>query len=109
MRCVVIEDDVQRREDPRVRSPAAFLGDRVVHWCDVYPGGGQSAAGAIEQGAFGYPLNAFVVSRSSKELGLIDGEEAPRDLPPQVKSSLMAVIVSAFDATSFTIWTLDAQ
>jgi hypothetical protein len=35
---VLIEDDLTRRMDPAVRrwdEPLAFLGDRIVHWCDL--------------------------------------------------------------------------
>jgi len=62
---------------------------------------------AIEEGAFGYPLNAFVVRRNTDDFGLVDGRSVPEDFPNQIASFLMAVIVSAFDATSFAVWTGD--
>jgi hypothetical protein len=102
--CVVIEDDMQRRADPRIEAPAAFLGDRVIHWCDFDSESGEKAVEAIERGAFGYPLNAFVVAKSAVDLGFVDGEQVPSDLPTQIVSSLLAVIVSAFDATSYALW-----
>lgn len=106
-RSVVIEDDVQRNGDPHVESPSAFLGDRVLHWREFRTGEGKAAAHAIREGAFGYPLNAFVLSKSLERLGLRDHEQAPSDLSRHVTSSLMAVIVSAFDNTSFAMWTRD--
>jgi hypothetical protein len=103
-RSVVIEDDVERRADPNLESPAAFIGDRVLHWCSLGLTSGPKAAAAVNRGAFGYPLNAFVVSRTPEELGLFDQEHAPADLPEKVLSSLLAIIVSAFDNTSYAIW-----
>lgn len=102
---VVIEDDVRRKRDPHVRNPAAYLKDRVVHWHDLDATDSSAAAQEVKRGAFGYPLNAFVVSKSVEDLGLVDEQDAPPDLPQQVTVSLMAIIVSAFDNTSFAMWT----
>jgi hypothetical protein len=52
----------------------------------------------------GYPLNAFVTSRSTDELGLVDDADVGHDIGDLVAGSLMAVIVAAFDADSFLIW-----
>lgn len=105
--CLVIEDEVALRKDPGLSEwavPSAFFGDRVVHWWDLKPDSGEDAVGAIHASAFGYPLNAFVVTRYAADLGLVDGHPAPDGLPKDVASSLQAIIVSAFDATSFAIW-----
>lgn len=108
-RCVVIEDDVQRRTDPKIQEPAAFLGDRVLHWFDLSVESGQEATEAVESGAFGYPLNAFVVTKSAIDLGLVNGGQVPNQLPGQIVRTLLAIVVSAFDATSFATWTTESR
>jgi len=105
--CLLIENDLLGRADPVAEDhpgPCAFIGERVVHWCDLGPELGTAGVEAIRDGSSGYPLNAFLVSRSSKELGLIDRQVAPFDLGQRVAGSLEAIIVSAFDAESFLIW-----
>jgi hypothetical protein len=105
--CVVVEDDVARRSDPfvaRISIPSAFFGDRVVHWCDLEPGSGAAAAKVIRSSAFGYPLNAFVATKSCADLGLINGRSLGGTLVSAVVGSLLAVIVSAFDNESFLVW-----
>ncbi len=107
--CAVIENDLARRTDPQVGKPipTASLGDRVLHWCDL---GDRTDADCIDifrRGASGYPLNAFVTIKSSVDLGLTDGQAAAGDVPRQIAESLLAVIVAAFDAESFLVWTAD--
>ncbi|MGN6276885.1 MAG: hypothetical protein ACTHNP_13285 [Solirubrobacterales bacterium] len=105
-KCVLIEDDLAGRMDPVVRrsaEPLAFLDDRVIHWCDLTDNVDEAARTTAE-GASGYPLNGFVTTRSSLELGLADRQQVPAELPTQVAESLVAVICSAFDAESFVVW-----
>lgn len=105
--CVVVEDDVVERKDPaldRWTIPSAFVGDRIVHWFDLEPGSGTATVEAIGESAFGYPLNAFVITRSAADLGLVNGQPVAESFASQVAGSLLAVAVSAFDATSFAIW-----
>lgn len=91
-----------RYESSGSRGPS-FVGERVLHWCDLRDGGGKGAR-TIIRGAHGYPLNAFLTSRSSAELGLVDRRQAPKALSQLVVESLLAVVVSAFDGESFLIW-----
>ncbi|MDE3194007.1 MAG: hypothetical protein KGN00_09995 [Chloroflexota bacterium] len=105
--CVVIEDDVQRRGDPslpRFDLPSAFLDDRVIHWRDLTVDSAKAAVVAVQRGASGYPLNAFVTTRSAASLGLVDGRQLDDGLLAAVESALMAVIVAVFDAESFLVW-----
>lgn len=105
--CVIVEDDLLRRTDPGVArgtSPLAFVGDRVLHWSDLAPGAGICGSEAIRQGASGYPLNAFVSTEASGDLGLLDRQQVLKDVPDRVAASLWAVVVSAFDAESFLVW-----
>lgn len=104
--CVIVEDDLVRRMDPAVyrrKEPMAFLGDRVIHWCDLTANIGE-AVETIAGGASGYPLNGFVTTRSSMDLGLADRQQVPAGLSARVAESLVAVICSAFDAESFVVW-----
>jgi hypothetical protein len=106
--CVVIEDDRWKPSDPAIverTGRVAFIGDHVVHWHDLQPGFGIEAAEAVRKGALGYPLNAFVSTMSAGDLGLVDGEDAPKSFPGAVTESLLAVVVSAFDAESYLVWT----
>lgn len=104
-KCVVIEDDVLRSSDPTAANVAsAFIGEHVVHWCELERSAGVAAAHAIRASAVGYPLNAFVCARSSSDLGLTHGHAATDGLQHRVVDSLRAVIVGAFDAESFLVW-----
>jgi hypothetical protein len=110
--CLVIEDELALRADPGLDKwsvPSAFIGDRVVHWLDLEPGCGATAFDAINESSGGYPLNSFVVTKSAADLRLLNGRPAADDLAGQVASSLMAIVVSAFDATSFAMWTADCE
>jgi hypothetical protein len=108
---VLVEDDLRRRRDPvatRSGLASAFIDDRLVHWSDVRAPC-EGAVDAVDQGASGYPLNGFVVSRSAAELGLVDGHDAPDHLARDVVSALIAVVVAAFDAESYLLWLRDSS
>jgi len=103
---VLVEDSASRRGDRSVSrrgEPSAFIADRVLHWGDL-AAGSKNAVEVIAWGTTGYPTNAFVVTRSSADLGLADLQDAPENLAEEVASSLMAIVVAAFDAESFLIW-----
>jgi len=107
----LVEDDLRRRSDEAIlrrNEPSSFIGDRVIHWTDMAAPEDQLAE-TIAHGASGYPLNAFVVTKSSSELGLVDGGDAPGNLAQEVATNLLAIVVAAFDAESFLIWTTDAR
>lgn len=109
---VIVENDLMGRGDPVVssrRGYLSFVGDRVVHWADLQDAE-EEAVEAIDNGASGYPLNAFVTTRSTAELGLADREPVPDGFINQVSEGLVAVICAAFDAESYVLWTdrLDA-
>jgi hypothetical protein len=106
VKAVLVEDDMTRKRDPTVSregEPAAFIGERVLHWCDSAVDSSRIAE-AITRGASGYPTNAFLLARSSTDLGLVDRQDAPKSLAHEVVSSLVAIVVSAFDDESFLIW-----
>jgi hypothetical protein len=105
--CVLIEDDRWRAGDPAIEQSnlhTGFIGDRVIHWCDLSQATSAAGTETIRMGAFGYPLNAFVSTKSVDELGLVDGQQMPPTLSREVAKSLLAVIVAAFDAETFMVW-----
>lgn len=107
-KCLIVEDDLSRPTDPallRSDIPSAFIGDRVVSWCDVNPQNGAAAVDRVMYVGSGYPRNAFVVNKSAAELGLIDRQQVSAEFAQQVAASLLAVIVSIFDAESYLVWT----
>lgn len=104
---VIVEDDVQRRSDPHVSSSPtsiSFCGERVIHWADL-PGNEEAVVVTIDRGATGYPLNAFVTTRSSTALGLTRHESIPDGFVDEVFEGLIAVICAAFDGESYVLWT----
>jgi hypothetical protein len=108
---VVVEDDMRRASDPglsKTTEAVAFIGERVIHWCDLAEGG-QACAQAVKMGSHWYPLNAFVSTSCPHELGLVNRQEAPKELPQWIASSLVAVVVAAFDSESFLIWTREPR
>lgn len=106
--CLIVEDDLRRRADPLVESRPgsyiSFIGDRIVHWCNRGQEIDPECTDVMKRGASGYPLNAFVSTMSAVDFGLVDGQDAPKGFAIEVAESLLAVIVSAFDAESFMVW-----
>jgi hypothetical protein len=107
--CVVMEDDLREKggTNPNRKGAllTAFVGQRVIHWAELGADADIDAAvTALNLGASGYPLNAFVTSANEAELGLIDGTEVSSDIVSAISGSLMAVIVGAYDGVSFVIW-----
>ncbi|HEV3320791.1 MAG TPA: hypothetical protein VG147_01215 [Solirubrobacteraceae bacterium] len=105
--CVVVEDELGRRRDPKPSLDGllltAFVGEQVLHWADLADGT-EAAILTVDRGSHGYPLNAFVASASAQELGLVDGADLDSDIAGAVVRSLMAVIVAAYDDETFVIW-----
>ncbi len=104
---VVIEDDLAGPTDPgfdKWNVPSAIIGNRIVHWLDLRPGSTMTTVNEITTYCVSHRLNAFVSTRSSVDLGLVDRQPADENLARAVVGSLLAVIVFAFDETSFAVW-----
>jgi hypothetical protein len=105
--CVVVEDELGLRRDPKPSLDGllltAFVGEQVIHWAGL-EGGPEDAMVAVDRGSHGYPTNAFVMAASADELGLVDGADLDPDFAGRVVGSLMAVVVAAYDAETFIIW-----
>jgi hypothetical protein len=103
--CVVVEDCLRERKDPKPSLDGllltAFVGERVIHWAGL-EGGTDAAILTLHRGSGKYPLNAFVTSAS--KLGLVDGVDLDSDIAGAVVGSLVAVIVAAYDAETYIIW-----
>lgn len=107
-RCAIGEDDLSGPTDPGfIKSPipSAFINDRVLCWSNLTPGNGATAVRPTMRIGSGYPSNAFVVSRTSTDLGLADRQQVAKGFLSQVQDSLMAVTVAIFDAESYLVWT----
>jgi hypothetical protein len=105
--CVVVEDEANRKRDPKPSLNGllltAFVGEQVIHWAGL-EGASEDAILAVHRGSHGYPTNAFVTSASPQELGLVDGADLDSDIAGAVVRSLVAVIVAAYDNETFLIW-----
>jgi hypothetical protein len=105
--CVVVEDCLRLRRDPKPSLNGllltAFVGERVIHWAGL-EGGTDAAILTLHRGSGKYPLNAFVTSASEEDLGLVDGADLDSDVAGRVVASLVAVIVAAYDAETYIIW-----
>jgi hypothetical protein len=105
--CVVVEDELRLKRDPKPGLNGllltGFVGEKVIHWANL-AGGMDDAVVAVHRGAGGYPTNAFVTSAFAEELGLVDGADLDSDIAGRVVGSLMAVIVAAYDNETFIIW-----
>jgi hypothetical protein len=105
--CVVVEDEANRKRDPKPSLNGllltAFVGEQVIHWARL-EGGSEDAILAVYRGSHGYPTNAFVTSASPQDLGLVDGADLDPDIAGAVVRSLVAVIVAAYDDETYMIW-----
>jgi len=104
---IVVEDNLMEATDPVVAKrdePLAFVGNRILHWCDLQ-NGGNICARTVMLGASGFPLNAFVSTCTPAELGLADRKPPADNIPQLILEHLAAVVIAAFDAESFLIWT----
>ena len=105
--CVVVEDDMRRKRDPKPSADGllltAFVGEQVLHWAELKDGT-ESSTTVLHRGSLGYPTNAFVTSALAQELGLLDGADLDHDVGGLVVGSLMAVIVAAYDDETYIIW-----
>jgi hypothetical protein len=105
--CVVVEDDMRRKRDPKPSADGllqtAFVGEQVLHWAELKDGT-EGSITVLHRGSLGYPTNAFVTSASAQELGLLDGADLDHDVGGLVVGSLVAVIVAAYDDETYIIW-----
>lgn len=104
--CLIVEDDLRRADDSATKNlplTSAFIDECLVHWSELPTSSADFVAATITRGASGYPLNAFVVSRSCRSLGF-EPDVQGTAVAPDVASGVFAIIVSAFDAESFLYW-----
>lgn len=110
---LVLEDELALRRDPRPdlgrESVIAYIGDRIVTRL------GLGGAAADEVGSFmrkwssGYPGNAFVVRDERGLLAVPRAMELDQGAVETLAAQTVAVIVSAFDAEGFLVWTANER
>jgi hypothetical protein len=103
---LIVEDNLHSPTDPAVVGgvvPSAFVGDRVVSWANLETDKTDAVEKALRV-SDGYPLNAFVSRKSSSDLGLRNRIELSDAFAENVADSVVAVIVAAYDAESFVVW-----
>lgn len=104
---LIVEDDLAERGDSgpdRWPVPSAFAGSRVVHWLELESGSGVATVDVLKRYCASHCLNAFISTKSPSDLGLIDGQDVGDGFASKVAASLLAVVVFAFDETSFAVW-----
>jgi len=105
--CVVVEDELSETKDANPnwggRLLTGFVGENVIHWANL-AGGTDDAIVTVHFGSGDYPTNAFVTSAPAEELGLVDGADLDSGIGETVVTSLIAVIVTAYDAETYIIW-----
>jgi hypothetical protein len=105
--CLMVEDEMSEKGDANPnwggRLLTGFVGEKVIHWANL-AGGADDAVVAVNRGSGDYPTNAFVTSASADELRLVDGADLDSSIAGRVVGSLLAVIVTAYDAETFMIW-----
>lgn len=104
---LIVEDDLAELGDSgpdRWPVPSAFAGNRVVHWLELESSSGAAAVDALKRYCTSHCLNAFISAKSPAELGLVDSQGVGDGFATKVAASLLAVIVFAFDETSFAVW-----
>lgn len=97
---LVVEDDLLRQGD-RSRLAAAYVGERVVHWCES-----SADIGSIETllalGSSGYPLNAYLCHVDLVASRQVDDVNVNRSV-----DTADTVVLSVFDAESFLMLRTD--
>jgi hypothetical protein len=105
--CVVVEDELRSKGDPKPDLDGllltGFVDEKVIHWASLSDGA-EAALTSLSRGSHGYPTNAFVTLVAAEELGLVDGADLDHYVASAIVASLAAVIVAAYDADSFLIW-----
>ena len=103
----LIVEDIASKDDPNLGDHVAFMGKRVLSWAELSHS--LHAAWILRVRANGYPLNAFVSDSTVAQLGVRDGQEVRADFIEGVVTSLRCIVVAAFDAETFLIWSRDAS
>jgi hypothetical protein len=99
-RTLVVESDMENRNDPGLAPAKAFLGERVERWVDLVDSHG--AASSLLRTA-SWPLNAFVSHKSPGELGLSMGADLTEEFASELADSTVALINQVFDDEAYLI------
>jgi hypothetical protein len=103
---LVIEDELARPGDPvlsRLTAPYLTEEGRVYWFVGIEPSAAERGVTRLHESSSGYPTNAFVLSVP------VDHVTAIGPLAERLPTILRAIVVAAFDAESFVIWTPPRQ
>lgn len=100
---LIVEDDLRRSSIKGVKASRLGHGDRVFNWVELEHTG-ESASTLLHLGSSEYPLNAFVCSKSSGELGFSNESDLKDYMISRINDSIQAVFVSCFDAEAYLVW-----
>src|SRR5262249_39052674 len=100
---LLVEDDVADRSDPGLRGRYGYVGDVVMRWTNLAH---SSAVELLRQGASGYPLNAYLLTRPGQQLGLDEGRDIVGPALEAIIRATCCVIVSSHDAETYVALSL---
>jgi hypothetical protein len=102
-RTLIVESDVWSRNDTDADPGVAFAGERVERWIDLR--NGPEAASLLQTAS--WPLNAFVSTMTSGELGIRAGEGISVESLELIADSTVALINQVFDDEAYLILVRD--
>jgi hypothetical protein len=105
---LVVEDELALDTDPNADPHAELVADGqggIFYWMAVTPSTVAAGPDFIDMSSSGFPTNAFLLGGSIDDLGVQAGRvRCVERLARTLQASLIAVIVAAFDAESWVIW-----
>jgi hypothetical protein len=99
---LIVEDDLARRGDPRNLGRVAFVGERVLHWCELNEAA-DAAVDLLHDASAGYPLNAFVAAGSPEQLGLSAQASLLKSDLRVIRRRISTVLVGVLDGETYLI------
>ncbi|MEP6650818.1 MAG: hypothetical protein ABJA74_13065 [Lapillicoccus sp.] len=101
--CLLVEDDMALPGDQSLddgNSDFSVVGGSVLRWVDL-DASSDRLSWTLRAGSSRFPLNAFVVPEASSDVGLLPGEAVSADVVTAIARSVIAIIVSVFDAEAY--------
>ncbi len=101
-RTLIVEDDLQRKQDPESALNVTFVGDRVLRW-EILTEDPSKISGLLRRGSSGYPLNAYVCTSSPQDLGLAPHATIDAAGVATIVASICAFFASIYDAETYIV------
>lgn len=99
---LVVEDDLAYPSDQYAGSrnlARGVIDDTIVYYRAIQEGDARGVAAFLDEGASGYPLNAFVISDAR-----VDTSSFDRSLTDDLPKRAAIVICSSYDDESYILW-----